>query len=200
MGQIRKGYTPFQKLQVDVKYLTDMPELALFLRWNKLPLYQITARDYRTGAQFIGFSYEKTSTSTGLFIDYLCHNLQISGINHEKTEFQTDNESEFVSKSPKRKSLFDDIVTDKYKATHKRIPPERPIYNSDVESAHRLIEDELYCVESYTSERDFMIKAFSYQVFLNRFRGNRNRENKTPLAIRTECKKQVGMMHSIFNQ
>ena len=191
MSQIRKKYGPFQKIQVDVKYLTDMPELAAFLRWNNLPLYQITARDYRTGAQFIGYSYDKTSTATGIFIDYLCNHLQRSGINLEKSVFQTDNGSEFVSKSLKRKSLFEDIVTKKFKATHKRIPPARPTYNSDVESAHRLIEDELYCVEEYSSERDFMIKAFSYQVYFNRFRGNRNRENKTPLEILTKCKKMA---------
>ena len=54
MKKIRNSYKPFQKVQVDIKYLTDIPEIIGDLRYYKLPKYQITARDYKTGYQHIG--------------------------------------------------------------------------------------------------------------------------------------------------
>ncbi|MFA5498783.1 MAG: helix-turn-helix domain-containing protein, partial [Candidatus Cloacimonadia bacterium] len=197
MSEIRKQYGPFEKIQVDIKYLTDIPEIALFLRWNNMPLYQITARDYRTGIQYICYCYEKTSTNCGIFIDYLCSHLKESGIDLSKVVFQTDNGKEFVSDSTKKMSLFEEIVTIKYGATHQRIPPGRPTYNSDVETVHKLIEDEFYCVEEFSSKKDFILKAFSYQIFFNRLRKNRNREDKTPLQILKDCGK--GKWHNALD-
>ena len=190
MREIRKKYKPFEKIQVDIKYLTDIPEIALFLRWNKMPLYQITARDYRTGIQYIAYCYEKTSVNCGIFIDCLCYMLQSNGVDLTKTVFQTDNGREFVSDSAKKMSFFEEIVTKKYGATLQRIPPARPTFNSDVETVHKLIEDEFYCVEEFLSQNDFLLKAFTYQIFFNRFRKNRNRDNKTPLQILQELGKK----------
>jgi len=183
MKKIRNSYKPFQKIQVDIKYLTDIPEIIGDLRYYKLPIYQITARDYKTGYQHIGFSYEKTSTATGIYIDYLCQKLENAGIDVSKITFQTDNGTEFVSNSKYKLSLFEEIVTEKYKARHKRIPPASPKYNSDVETVHNLIEDEFYKVESFKSKQDMVLKTFAYLIYFNNFRKNRNRENQTPKDI-----------------
>lgn len=182
MKKIRSLYKPFQKIQVDIKYLTGIPEIIGDLRYYKLPKYQITARDYKTGYQSIGFSYEKSSTATGIYIDYLCQKLENAGIDVSNITFQTDNGTEFVSGS-KKLSLFEKIVTEKYKAKHKRIPPARPTYNSDVETVHNLIEDEFYKVESFKSKQDMIIQTFAYLIYSNNFRKNRNRENQTPKDI-----------------
>jgi len=183
MKKIRNSYKPFQKIQVDIKYLTDITEIIGDLRYYKLPKYQITARDYKTGYQHIGFSYEKTSTATGIYIDYLCQKLIEAGVDVSNITFQTDNGTEFVSNSKKKLSLFEEIITQKYKAKHKRIPPASPTYNSDVETVHNLIEDEFYKVESFKSKQDMILKTFAYLIYFNNFRKNRNRENKTPKDI-----------------
>jgi transposase len=190
MNKIRNSYKPFQKIQVDIKYLTDIPEIIGDLRYYKLPKYQITARDYKTGYQHIGFSYEKTSTATGIYIDYLCQKLEDAGIEVSKITFQTDNGTEFVSNSKNKLSLFEEIVIEKYKARHKRIPPASPKYNGDVETVHNLIEDEFYKVETFKSKQDMILKTFAYLIYFNNFRKNRNRENQTPKDIlRNENKK-----------
>ena len=190
MKRIRNLYKPFQKIQVDIKYLTDIPEIIGDLRYYKLPKYQITARDYKTGYQHIGFSYEKSSTATGVWIDYLCQKLEHAGVDVSEITFQTDNGTEFVSNSKNKLSLFEEMITEKYNARHKRIPPARPTYNSDVETVHNLIENEFYKVESFKSKRDLVMKTFAYLIYFNNFRKNRNRENQTPKDIyRKEMKK-----------
>ena len=191
LKKIRNSYKPFQKIQVDIKYLTDIPEIRGDLRYYKLPKYQITARDYKTGYQHIGFSYEKTTTATGIYIDYLCRKLENAGVDVSKITFQTDNGREFVSNSKNKLSLFEEIITKKYKAKHRRIPPASPTYNSDVETVHNLIEDEFYKVESFQSKQDMILKTFAYLIYFNNFRKNRNRENRTPKDIYREDMKNT---------
>ena len=197
LSMIRKSFKAFEKFQVDVKYLTDIPEIAMDLKFNKLPKYQITARDYKTGMQFIGFSYEKTSTSTGIYIDYLCQKLKEKKVDLKLTTFQTDNGSEFVSNSKKRISFFDQIVLNKYSARRKLIPPARPTYNSDVESVHATIEDEFYKVERFDNKADMINKAWAYTLYYNNFRKNRGRENKTPKDILIDEKCRIN--HNVLN-
>ena len=51
----KKHYKAFEKLQVDIKYLNDIPELFYEYKRYKLPKYQITARCVRTGALFVSY-------------------------------------------------------------------------------------------------------------------------------------------------
>ena len=189
--KMRESYMPFQKIQIDIKYLTDIPEIKKDIMNYNLPKYQITARDYKTGFQHISFCYEKSSTSTGIYIDYLCQQLENAGIDVSKITFQTDNGSEFVNNFNKNKlSLFEEIITKKYKAKLKRIPPASPRHNSDVETVHNLIEDEFYKVENFNSKEDMLIKTYAYLIYFNNFRKNRNRNNKTPREIFKEDMKK----------
>ncbi len=100
-----------------------------------------------------------------------------------KVTFQTNNGTEFVSKSKNKLSLFEKMITEKYKAKYKRIPPASPTYNSDVETVHNLIEDEFYKVETFKSKQDMIIKIFAYLIYFNNLRKNRNRELQTPKDI-----------------
>jgi len=67
-----------------------------------------------------------------------------------------------------------------------RIPPKSPTWNSDVESFHRIIEDEFYECEQYGSLTEFLKKAYTYQIYFNYRRKNRWRGKKTPEEILRE--------------
>jgi hypothetical protein len=49
-----------------------------------------------------------------------------------------------------------------------------------VETFHRIIEDELYEIEDYANEIEFLGKAYAYQLYFNYIRKNRYRDNKSP--------------------
>ncbi len=71
-------------------------------------------------------------------------------------------------------------------ANHSLIPKGSPTFNSDVESAHRLVEDEFYLIDEFDDCNDFVRKAHSYTLYFNHFRGNRGRKGKTPKQILRE--------------
>jgi hypothetical protein len=48
---------------------------------------------------------------------------------------------------------------------------------------HRLIEDEFYEVEQFTSRADFLAKAATYLLWFNVARKNSYKENQTPWEI-----------------
>ncbi len=85
-----------------------------------------------------------------------------------------------------------------------QIPPGRKTYNSDVEAAHRLIEDEFYNIEDYHNRRDFLNKAFTYSVYFNYIRKLNYKEKRTLLEIMTElnkpkiCLPKIGVFYPII--
>ena len=92
--------------------------------------------------------------------------------------------SEFVGSWQARgPSGFTRLVEDCYGAKHRTIPPAAHTYQSDVESFHGLIERELFRVEGFRSQEDFLVKATTYQVFFNYGRGNSYKGGKTPIEI-----------------
>jgi len=60
------------------------------------------------------------------------------------------------------------------------IPPGAHTWQADVETAHRLIEDEFYEVEKFTSKTDFLKKLTTYTLWFNVDRKNSYKENQTP--------------------
>ena len=81
---------------VDTKDLKDIPHYWPQMEALKLPRYQFTAREVRSGLMFLGFSNEKSATSACLFARLLCEHLRNCGLDLKKTKFQTDNGSEFI--------------------------------------------------------------------------------------------------------
>ena len=51
----------------------------------------------------------------------------------------------------------------------------------DVETFHRIVEDELYEIESYENQIEFLGKAYAYQLYFNYIRKNRYRDNQSPV-------------------
>ena len=71
---------PFEKIQVDVKYLDDMPEFYPFLIRHRLPSYEYTAQDVMTGFTFICFGHEFSQTNSVNFLVYLADHLEALGV------------------------------------------------------------------------------------------------------------------------
>jgi hypothetical protein len=84
--------------------------------------------------------------------------------------WQTDNGGEFQGYFPK--ALGD--------SQHARIPPSAHTYQSDVETVHRLEEDEFFDLEDFSSRGDFLAKAHTYQLHFNLVRPNSHKENQSP--------------------
>ena len=172
----------FEVIQVDIKYLTDIPELVLALKLGFVPKYQITARCVRTGALWIDYMTEKTVTNTALFIGRLLDHLQKQGVQLDRVTIQTDNGKEFTTWFDSDKlSGFELVVLDKG-ATIRHIPFGAKTYQSDVEVTHRLIEDELYAAMPLLTEIEFLVAAKRYLWEFNTTRWIRGRDG-TPLEV-----------------
>jgi hypothetical protein len=64
-----------------------------------------------------------------------------------------------------------------------RIPPAAHTYQSDVETAHRLEEDEFFDLEDFASRGDFLAKTQTYQLYFNLVRINSQKANRSPWQI-----------------
>ncbi|MCD6100741.1 MAG: integrase core domain-containing protein, partial [Candidatus Marinimicrobia bacterium] len=146
----------------------------------KLPRYQITARDVRSGTLFYFYTYEKSVTSIIISVKSLFEHLSKHGINPEKITIQVDNDSEFSEIRIHHDRGFKKYVKKNWNAKVKYILPHYPNANADVESSHRLIEDEFYSRASFSSIKDFLNKASAYQFYFNFLRKNSYKQFKTP--------------------
>jgi hypothetical protein len=159
---------PFQLIQVDIKYLTDIPNLQHLFRKNRhMPKYQITARDVATGYTWIAFANHKGVFETTKFIKTILipffkqHSLDMSA-----TVIQTDNGKEFTNLNSKtlaekKKTVFTKIVEENFQG-HRTIKPGHCTANSDVESFHWTIERDFYGFEDFRSVEDFIAKSEQY--------------------------------------
>ncbi len=66
---------------------------------------------------------------------------------------------------------------------HRYIPPKRYTWQSDVETVHRLVEDEFFDRETFTGPADFWRKVTTYWHYFNLVRPNRGKEWQSPLQI-----------------
>jgi hypothetical protein len=183
---MRNSIKPIEKFQIDLKYLCDIPNILSDYLHGLIPKYQITARDYKSGMTFIGFSNHKDSTGVAIFVAYVIHCLKKSGIDLSETHFQSDNGSEFKLTTKKNGLSLYEYVLNKYNIECVFNPVGKPTYNSDVESFHNRIECEFYNIEKYGDINIFLKKAWVYMIWYNCYRKNRNKQNKSPLTILKE--------------
>ena len=120
----------------------------------KLPRYQCTARDVRTGGQWISSGKSKETTDAATFARYLLSQLTHYGVDLSEVIIQTDNGSEFIGSVQKRKeeSAFIKVLEDAG-VKEARIPPRACTWQSDVEASHKMIEDEFYDIEVWVNLR-----------------------------------------------
>ena len=149
----KKKLLPWQLIQIDIKYLTDIDNLKPYFASEKNEFkgikckYQITARDVATGASIVAYCDEKSLTYTTIFLNTILYPFlkQFKGLNLKKVTIQTDNGNEFTNRYKRtkgqdpKKSSFTIFVEDKFKR-HKTNIPAHPTADSDVESFHWSIE------------------------------------------------------------
>lgn len=197
MSAVKAQYKPFEKIQIDTKYYNDIPEQYAAYQASRIPHFQITARDYRTGMVLLGFTNYKDAVSTAIFADYVIGYLKGLGYEPNEVVFQTDNGTEFVDLKGRETTLFEKIVTG-HGIGYVRIPPSAPRFNSDVESFHDTIEDEFLNIERFSCLVEFVIKAFIYQTYYNHIRKIRTRGNKSPVELFAELGKNVTAYNLCF--
>ena len=187
LREIKARLKPFEKIQVDVKYLDDIPQYLAYYRKHRLPRYQFTARCEKTGAAFFSLAHEKTNINAASFITYLLEHLQRHNITVSEVTIQSDNGSEFCGNwTPQSQSIFTHMVEKVYGAKHLRIPRGKPNVNADVETFHRIVENHFYDLEDYTGLIDLLNKAYTYQIVFNYLRPNSYKWGKTPVKLLNE--------------
>lgn len=181
----KKQMKPFEKMQVDVKDLSDIDRYWPQMKQLGLPRYEFTARDMKTGGCFFAYGYEKSLINSVLFAGYVGQHLQKYGVKLHEVIFQTDNGTEFVGppNMKAQKSAFVELIENTFGARHMRIPPGQCTWNSDVEAFHGMVEYDFYDVEDYRNRDELLAKAYSYQLYFNYKRKNRWRDRMSPIEI-----------------
>jgi len=185
---------PFEKLQIDTKELRDIPKYVRHMKVNDLPRFEYTARDLRTGAAWFAFSDTNDSFKAGTFAAYLLGHLKRHGVAMDAMTVQTDNGSEYVGHIRKchgGDSLFESVVRYHTGCASVQIFPGAKTSQSDVETFHGLVEDELYAVEDLATVPLLLGRARTYQAFFNHVRKNGWRGGKTPAMILSEAGSRV---------
>ena len=196
---VKATYKPFEKIQIDVKELHDIPNYvkqSLALERHRqhkpsLAMYQYTARDVKTGALFVALAHANNRHHAAIFADRVLTHLAGYGITPRIV--QTDNGSEFVNtrNALDTTSLFMHVVTRNNITEHRRIPPGAKTWQSDVETSHWIIEREFYDVVKTKSNQNTIAKLRAYQWGFNVMRKNGYKGNKTPYEIIKEEKEPM---------
>ena len=183
---MKAGWRLFEQTCMDTKDLDDIPEMWPQIKRLRLPVIQYTAREVVSGMQFVAYADERALCYSTLFVQILLEHLKICRVNLDECRIQTDNGSEFTGGWRARDdSIFTRAVADAG-LQHKTIPPSAHTWQADVETAHRLIEDEFYEVETFSSLKNFLAKAHSYILWFNLARKNSYKQNRTPWEIAIE--------------
>jgi len=185
LRDVKAQYRSLSHHQEDVKHLYDIPNYWPQMQTKKLPKYEWTIRDPKSGFTALAFANEYSELySTILTEKYLAH-LNKFGI--RDITIQTDNGSEFGGAKRDTKKLgFVHSIEQKYRAQHVYIPPGMCNANADVESIHATIESELFDLENFNDKQEFEVKAQAYQYFYNIVRPNYSKKGKTPWQIINE--------------
>lgn len=178
---VKAKYQAFEKLQMDIKYLTDIPPYWEMMQRLKLPRFQYTVRDVKSGMLFLGFADEISELHAETMLKYVLGNMSVSCPN--KITVQTDNGVEFSGTTRRFENNHFSQAVKSFDADHCYIPPGHCNANADVESIHATIEEEFYNLTSFSSREDFLKKAESYRLFYNLQRPNFSKEAKTPWFI-----------------
>ena len=161
LARWKQTWALFQQISADTKDLDDIPHYWPQMKARGLPAIQYTARDVRSGLQFLA-----------------------CGVTLRDVTWQTDNGGEFIGELQPdgSRSHFPRAVT-YFGSQHERIPPAAHTFQSDVETVHRLIEDEFFDLETFQNRADFLAKVSLYQLYFNLARPNSHKGGLTPWQI-----------------
>lgn len=173
LAHIKAQWALFQQISADTKDLDDIPHYWPQAQALGLPAIQYTARDVRSGLLFWSFAEKRSASASAVFACRIQQHLHRYGVSLRDLVWQTDNGGEFKGDFPA--ALGD--------SQHVRIPPAAHTYQSDVETVHRLEEDEFFDLESFASRGEFLAKVHTYQLYFNLVRTNSHKENSSPWQI-----------------
>ena len=173
LAHIKAQWALFQQISADTKDLDDIPRYWQQAQHLHLPLVQYTAREVRSGLLFWAFAQTRSASASGVFASRIQRHLDRYGVSLRDLVWQTDNGGEFKGDFPK--ALGD--------SQHVRIPPAAHTYQSDVETVHRLEEDEFFDLEDFSSRGDFLGKVHTYQLYFNLVRPNSHKQGLSPWQI-----------------
>jgi transposase len=184
LAEWKQTWALFQQISADTKDLDDLPHYWPQMKAHALPAIQYTAREVRSGLQFLAYASRRSAPASELFAQRIQQHLQRCGVTLRDVTWQTDNGSEFIGELQPdgSRSHFPRAVT-YFGSQHERIPPAAHTYQSDVETVHRLIEDEFYDLETFRSRAEFLAKASLYQLYFNLARPNSHKGGLTPWQI-----------------
>jgi transposase len=182
LAHIKASWRVFQQISADTKDLDDIPHYWPQAQTLHLPAVQYTARDVRSGLLFWAFAQRRSASASALFAARIQQHLLRCGVSLRDLVWQTDNGSEFIGSFDRKgqRTGFPAALGD---SQHVRIPPAAHTFQSDVETVHRLVEDEFFDLESFASRGDFLAKAFTYQLYFNLVRPNSHKQNLSPWQI-----------------
>ena len=189
LREIKAQYRAFERFQADTKPLYDIPAYWPQMSALGLPRHQYTHRDVKSGALFIDYADELSTTYATLasrrILEHLKrHETQIL----EGMILSTDNGSEYggTEKRLRQIGYHADMEAIAEGLTHRFLPPRTPNAHADVETSHARIEKEFFDLEPLCSRRDFFEKIATYQNWWNFARKNYSKGGRTPAEILEE--------------
>ena len=197
LRHVKKDWPLFKQLSADTKYLTDIPAYWPYMQTLGLPKFQYTVRDVTSGLCFTGYADEISKSYSCLLAEQVSAHLACHGVELDQVEWQTDNGLEFLSNQ--EGTGFPDTIRD-MGSGHHFIPPKAHTWQSDVETIHRLVEDEFFDIEQFCSTSQFWKKINTYWLYFNLARPNSGKENKTPLQIVIEKNAQAKPQRRVMPQ
>jgi len=184
LREVKAKYMALSHHQEDTKFLYDMPHYWISMKKHRLPKFQYTIRDTKSGTLMLAFAEERSMKCAEMAAQRYLDHLKAYGIEPAETTFQTDGGSEFSGTLKKKAQRgFTHTIEEVYKAKHCYIPPGCPNANADVESSHAIIENEFYDIEGFTGRDDFLRKVAIFQHYFNFVRPNSYKKGKTPWQI-----------------
>ena len=191
LREIKARYKACEKLQMDIKYLTDIPPYWEAMQRLRLPKFQYTVRDVKSGMLFLGFADEISELHAETMARYVLDGIvpYFPG----KVTLQTDNGAEFSGTTRNLEGNHFRAAIKSCGAAHCYIPPGHCNANADVESIHSTIEEEFYNLTPFSSRGDFLCKAESYRLYYNLERPNFSKGAKTPWLITQQDHSQTDL-------
>ena len=182
LREAKSKYKAFGHMQMDIKYLQDIPNYWGQMRAFMLPRFQYTVRDTKSGMLFLGFSNELSELTARTMIDYILARLRAQ-FPDDEIIIQTDNGVEFSGTVRYFERAAFSKQVERYGAKHVFIPPKMCNANGNVESIHHTIEKEFFDLTQFQSRSDFFQKVEAYRLFYNLERPNSYKGMKTPWLI-----------------
>lgn len=180
---LKAAQPPLLRLQMDTKYLNDIPHYFPQMAQPGMPRFQYTLRCEALGALFLAYSGELSKTYATLALQRVLRHFAAHGLDLTQLVVRTNLGTEFDGDTVHyRADGFHGALT-AVGATHRFNPPAHPNSNADVESSHATIEPEFFDLETFSDSAHFLSAVTTYQHFFNFARKNRSRGNLTPANL-----------------